>query len=81
MDNFTARARKGVSLAQSEAVRLKHSYVGTEHVLLGNLAIKAGVGNKVEWDGANLQVTNLKELNEFVGREYRPGWKVPAARA
>ena len=53
----------------------------TEHVVLGNLAIKAGAGNKVEWDGPNLQVTNLKDLNEFVGREYRYGWKVPAAGA
>lgn len=48
----------------------------TEMVLLGNLAIKAGVGNRVEWNGRRMRVTNLRELNEYVGREYRKGWSV-----
>ena len=34
----------------------------TEFCLLGNLAQHAGVGNKVEWDGPNMKVTNLPEL-------------------
>ncbi len=46
----------------------------TEMVLLGNLAIRAGVGKRVEWDGPNLKVTNLPELNRLVKREYRRGW-------
>jgi predicted dehydrogenase len=46
----------------------------TEMVLLGNLAIRAGVGKKVEWDGPNMKSTNLPELNRFVQREYRKGW-------
>jgi hypothetical protein len=48
----------------------------TELVLLGNLALRAGVGNRVEWDGRNLRVTNLPELNEYVQREYREGWSL-----
>lgn len=46
----------------------------TEFTLLGNLAQHAGAGKKVEWDGPNMKVTNLPELNRFVKREYRKGW-------
>ncbi len=45
-------------------------------VLLGNLAIRAGVGNKVQWDGPKMKSTNLPELNGFVQREYRKGWSL-----
>jgi predicted dehydrogenase len=48
----------------------------TEVVLLGNLAQKAGVGKKVEWDGPNMKCTNLPELNKLVKLEYRKGWTV-----
>jgi predicted dehydrogenase len=46
----------------------------TELVLLGNLAVRAGVGKKVLWDGPSLKCTNLPELNRLVKREYRKGW-------
>jgi predicted dehydrogenase len=48
----------------------------TEFNLLGNLAQYAGVGKKVEWDGPNMKVTNLPELNQWVARPYRKGWEV-----
>ena len=48
----------------------------TEFVLLGNLAEHAGVGNKVMWDGAKMRVTNNPELNRWVKREARKGWRV-----
>jgi predicted dehydrogenase len=48
----------------------------TEHVLLGALAVKAGVGNKVEWDGPNMKCTNIPALNRHISREYRKGWEV-----
>jgi predicted dehydrogenase len=47
----------------------------TEFTLLGNLAQHAGVGKKVEWDGAKMKVTNLRELNKWLERPYRKGWK------
>jgi predicted dehydrogenase len=47
----------------------------TEFTLLGNLAQKAGVGQKVEWNGPKMKVTNLKELNAWVQRPVRKGWK------
>jgi hypothetical protein len=46
----------------------------TEFLLLGHLAIRAGVGAKVEWDSANLRCPNLPELNRWVKRECRAGW-------
>src|SRR3954463_16576710 len=47
MDRFTQRARHALELADAQAVRRGHNYVGTEHLLLGildegeNLACKA----------------------------------------
>ena len=34
-ERFTDRARRVVVLAQEEARRLNHNYIGTEHILLG----------------------------------------------
>ena len=48
----------------------------TEFAILGNLAMKAGLGKKVAWDGPNMKVTNLPELNAWVQRPYRKGWNI-----
>ena len=42
LDKFTDRARKIIALAQKEAERFKHDYIGTEHILLG--LVKEGSG-------------------------------------
>ena len=34
-ERYTERARKVVVLAQEEAPRVDHNYIGTEHILLG----------------------------------------------
>jgi ATP-dependent Clp protease ATP-binding subunit ClpC len=34
-ERFTDRARRAIVLAQEEARRLDHNYIGTEHILLG----------------------------------------------
>jgi len=46
----------------------------TEFTLLGNLAQHAGVGNKIEWNGSKMKVTNLSEVNQWVARRARKGW-------
>ena len=46
-DRFTARARKVLTLAQEEAQRLRHNYIGTEHLLLGLVREGEGVAAKV----------------------------------
>ncbi len=48
---FTDRVREVMSLAEQEARRLKHEYVGAEHILLGLFKAQPGVG-----------VTVLREL-------------------
>ncbi len=48
----------------------------TEFLLLGHLAIKAGVGTKVEWDASALKCTNIPEVNRFVRRVARKGWEI-----
>lgn len=48
----------------------------TETILVGNLALRAGVGQRIEWDAVNLKSTNRPEVNEHVHRTYREGWKV-----
>ena len=41
---YTSRAKKVLELSMSEARELNHSYVGTEHLLLGVLREKNGIG-------------------------------------
>ncbi|HEU0025531.1 MAG TPA: Clp protease N-terminal domain-containing protein [Ktedonobacterales bacterium] len=45
-DKFTERARKVLSLAQEEAQRFQHNYIGTEHLLLGLIREGDGLGAK-----------------------------------
>jgi ATP-dependent Clp protease ATP-binding subunit ClpC len=46
-DKFTERARRALSLAQEEAQRFQHNYIGTEHLLLGLIREDEGVAAKV----------------------------------
>ena len=48
----------------------------TEFLLLGHLAIKAGVGVKMDWDALKMRSSNVPEINHFVHRECRKGWEV-----
>lgn len=50
-----------------------------ETVLLGNVALRLGLREELTlqlllWDPAGLKFTNLEEANQFLRREYRPGW-------
>jgi ATP-dependent Clp protease ATP-binding subunit ClpC len=43
-ERFTDRARKVMALANQEALRIHHEYIGTEHILLGLVKEGSGVG-------------------------------------
>jgi hypothetical protein len=43
-------------------------------ILLSNVAVRAR--RRVEWDSAAMKVTNLPAANEFVTKQYRPGFGV-----
>lgn len=53
-----------------------NTYAGllTEANHLGNVAFRAG--QKIEWDSANLKITNVPSANQFLGREPRTGWSL-----
>lgn len=44
----------------------------TEAYQLGNVALR--VGHRVEWDALEFRVTNCREANQYLMREYRRGW-------
>ncbi len=46
LDKLTKRARKALLLAQAEALRFNHNYIGTEHLLLGLVAEGEGIAAK-----------------------------------
>jgi len=71
-EKFSERARRVLTLAQEEAQNFNHSYIGTEHILLGLLRESEGVGAKVL---ANLGVSLSKARSavEFIiGRGEKP---------
>jgi hypothetical protein len=70
-ERFTERARQSLQLAQEEAQRFKHSYIGTEHLLLGLVREKDGVAARVLMDmGAELK--DIRGKVEFIiGRGHR----------
>ena len=67
MDRFTERAKKVLQLARREADRFNHSYVGTEHLLLGLIVLGEGVAVAVlEKMGLDLDTVRL-EVEKAVG--------------
>src|SRR5580765_2319213 len=64
-DTFTERARKVLQLAQEEAQRFNHNYIGTEHLLLGLVREGEGVAAKVL---ANLgvELNKVRSAVEFI---------------
>ncbi len=47
LERFTQRARRVLGLAQEEAERMHHAYIGTEHLLLGLMREEGGVAGRV----------------------------------
>ena len=47
IDRFTQRARRVLQLANEEAERLSHNYIGTEHLLLGIVKEESGIAGRV----------------------------------
>jgi ATP-dependent Clp protease ATP-binding subunit ClpC len=69
---YTSRAKKVLELAMSEARELNHSYVGTEHLLLGLLREEKGIAAQVLTDaGVNLDAARAETLR-ILGTEMPP---------
>src|SRR5689334_2008876 len=67
MERFTQRARQVLSLAQEEAERLRHNYIGTEHLLLGLLREEGGIAGRVLRD-LGLEIPRVQDLVEELTR-------------
>ena len=77
---YTSRAKKVLELAMSEARELNHSYVGTEHLLLGLLREEKGIAAQVLTDsGVNLDAARAETLR-LLGTEM-PQTGTPTAQA
>jgi len=71
-DKFTDRARKVLTLAQDEAQRFNHNYIGTEHLLLGLVREGEGVAARV-LENMNVELAKVRTVVEFIiGRGDRP---------
>ena len=91
-ERFTDRARRAVALAQEEAKRLDHNYIGTEHILLGlihegdGVAAQVLVGLGVDLDRTRQLVTQIltgrhrEEATSAVAEDIRDQLAVMATR-
>jgi ATP-dependent Clp protease ATP-binding subunit ClpC len=64
-DKFTERARKVLQLAQEEAHRFNHNYIGTEHLLLGLVREGDGVAARV-LGNMGVQLPKVRSAVEFI---------------
>ena len=71
-EKFSERARRVLSLAQEEAQRFNHNYIGTEHMLLGLVRETEGVAALV-LSNLNVELVKVRSAVEFIiGRGERP---------
>ena len=67
-DRFNDRAKRVLALAQDEAIRFNHNYIGTEHLLLGLVREGEGVGARV-LDSLGVELSKVRSAVEFmIGR-------------
>lgn len=64
-DLFTEQARKVLSLAQEEARRFQHHYIGTEHLLLGLVREEDGGAAKV-LHNLGVELNKVRSAVEFI---------------
>jgi Clp amino terminal domain, pathogenicity island component len=77
-ERFTDRARRVVVLAQDEARRLNHNYIGTEHILLGLIHEGEGVAARaLQSLGISLEAVR-QQIEEIIGRgQQAPSGHIP----
>ena len=74
-EKFSERARRVLSLAQEEAQRFNHNYIGTEHILLGLVRETEGVAARV-LSNLGVELSKVRSAVEFIigrGEKMVPG--------
>jgi ATP-dependent Clp protease ATP-binding subunit ClpC len=70
-ERFNEDAKKCLTLAQEEAERSRHSYIGTEHLLLGLLRVEKGTAHRV-LTGLGVDIHTVREvIKSVLGRNER----------
>ncbi|MEE8442667.1 MAG: ATP-dependent Clp protease ATP-binding subunit, partial [Dehalococcoidia bacterium] len=64
-EKFSERARRVLSLAQEEAQRFNHNYIGTEHILLGLVREADGVAARV-LSNLSIELSKVRSAVEFI---------------
>jgi ATP-dependent Clp protease ATP-binding subunit ClpA len=64
-DRFDDRAKRVLALAQDEAIRFNHNYIGTEHLLLGLVREGEGVAARV-LDSLGVELAKVRTAVEFI---------------
>ena len=77
LDRFTKHARQVLQIAQEEAVRLNHNYVGTEHLLLGLVKEDAGLASKVLREAGATVAEVYRQVERMAPRNPRPPFGKP----
>ena len=80
MQNLTPRAQQAIRLAAKEAERFNHPYIGTEHLLLGLVALGEGVAVEV-LEGMGLSLDDIRLAVEKVVGHGEGQTQVAGARA
>ena len=66
-DSFTKGAKRVLEIAQEEAHRLGHNYVGTEHLLLGCIRERTSVSGLLGQMGVNFESV-CRQIDELIGK-------------
>lgn len=76
-DKFSEHARRVLTLAQEEAQRFNHSYIGTEHILLGLVREEEGIAAKV-LTNMRVSLPRIRQAVEYtINEEERPTTSSP----
>jgi len=81
-DRFNDRAKRVLALAQDEAIRFNHNYIGTEHLLLGLVREREGVAAHV-LQSLGLELSKVRTAVEFMigrGKDAAPPSEITLSR-
>ena len=77
LDRFTKHARQVLQVAQEEAIRLNHNFVGTEHLLLGLVKEESALASRVLREMGLASADVIRAVERMAPRNPRPPFGKP----
>ena len=65
---------RGIRTGKQPGCHFGYAGPFTEAYLLGNIALR--MGHRIEWNPETFRITNCREANRYLSREYRKGWEL-----